>query len=169
MTLWRRAPRSVYQVYGEDQYLAGDGEPVREDRDEAEVQSHGSRSGRLLAFGLLAGVMASALGLVALDVLRHSPPAHSTAVAHSGPVQQSYPAEPAPTPPAPERLVRKSTAHSWRATVPTRSDARPLKRSTGQPEAVVQDAVPYAIQPQGAAPTTTNTESQADGEFGFER
>ena len=46
MSLWRRAPREVYRVYGEDQYLEGEtaseGETAaREDSTAAEPDSRG--------------------------------------------------------------------------------------------------------------------------------
>ncbi|HEX4837473.1 MAG TPA: hypothetical protein VFV03_02975, partial [Solirubrobacteraceae bacterium] len=91
MTLWHRAPREVYRVYGEDEYLAddapsaGDGShPTQAHEHEidhhaaAASWSHRSRSGRLVGLGLLVGVTVSALGLVAVNTA-HRPPAASRA------------------------------------------------------------------------------------------
>jgi hypothetical protein len=88
VTLWRRAPREVYRVYGEDEYFAETGAgSVDEDTGSAEEGSvaHGHPSirppfeapspvftpGRVLALALLT---ASALGALALVVLNGAPP-----------------------------------------------------------------------------------------------
>lgn len=101
MTLWRRAPRSVYQVYDEESYLSGDGaaasvgEPTGasgldgvsgpagagrsagEEREQMETLSHGPRAVRLLALGLLGVVSVIAATIIAAQTLHHSqaPPA----------------------------------------------------------------------------------------------
>ena len=95
MSLWRRAPREVYRVYGEDQYLegemaAGDETAAREDSMAAEPDSRGvaswaapvspgtagsssarpsgSHAGRLVGLGLLVGVGLATLALVFLNM-----------------------------------------------------------------------------------------------------
>lgn len=90
MSLWRRAPRQVYRVYGEDEYLAeehvaadteflGEAEDPRsyESGSEIRTAAHptGSRTSRLVGVGLLLGVTVGAAGLV-LSHLSHetSPP-----------------------------------------------------------------------------------------------
>lgn len=90
MSLWRSAPRQVYRVYGEDEYLAeeplaADAELLREAEDSrsyekgselgAATSSVGSRTPRLVGIGLLLGATVGAAGLV-LSHLSHeaSPP-----------------------------------------------------------------------------------------------
>jgi hypothetical protein len=98
MSLWRRAPREVYRVYGEDQYLEGDTAPegetaAREDARSVEPDSRdaasfaaevppaspgtagsssarpsGSHAGRLIGVGLLVGVGFATLVLVLLNI-----------------------------------------------------------------------------------------------------
>lgn len=97
MSLWRRAPRQVYRVYGEDEYLAeehvaADAEFLRgaedsrsyENGSEIRAAAHptGSRTPRLVGVGVLLGVTVGAAGLV-LSHLSHdaSPPR----VSSSGP------------------------------------------------------------------------------------
>ncbi len=89
MTLWQRAPRAVYSVCGEDEYLSEDGlhaagdEPgARHLGDEpgarhlveepstpylAQAPLRSSSSGRLVGLGLLVGVIVSAAVLVVLN------------------------------------------------------------------------------------------------------
>jgi hypothetical protein len=83
---WRRTPRAVYRVYGEDEYLDAGEVGVEEDTnptfggeyasDDQHTTTHrrplGSRSGRLVGIGLLVGVTVCALGLVVANVL-HRP------------------------------------------------------------------------------------------------
>lgn len=79
MSLWRRAPRQVYRVYGEDEYLSEEPEAAdveylqktedsvpRETRPEIGVEAPptGSRTPRSVAIGLLLGVTIGAAGLV---------------------------------------------------------------------------------------------------------
>jgi hypothetical protein len=80
VTLWQRAPRAVYSVCGEDEYLSEDGLHVAGDElgarhlvDEpstpylAQAPSRSSSSGRLVGLGLLVGVIVSAVVLVVLN------------------------------------------------------------------------------------------------------
>jgi hypothetical protein len=96
MTLWHRAPREVYRVYGEDEYLAEEAlsagqesPPSPADEYEADrsaavgLPSHRSRSGRLAGLGLLAGVTMAAFGLVALHANHRSPTASRIVVAQT--------------------------------------------------------------------------------------
>jgi hypothetical protein len=72
MTLWRRAPRAVYSVYGEDEYLSGGSvnaveEGAEEARPSAPVVAEVGRaswSARLIGLGLLAGITVGAIALV---------------------------------------------------------------------------------------------------------
>jgi hypothetical protein len=91
MTLWRRAPREVYRVYGEKEYLAeGDsliegheqsGDESRMDEatrvQDAQIPSfdsgtRSSRSVRLVGLGLLMGVTAGVLALVVSNASHRS-------------------------------------------------------------------------------------------------
>jgi hypothetical protein len=106
--LWRRAPRAVYRVYGEDEYLdAGEaavgedtnrgfgGEHAAEDQHTAAHQKpFGLRLGRLVGIGLLVGVTVCAFGLVVGNVL-HRP----SVATRSGflPRRPNVPASYAPT------------------------------------------------------------------------
>jgi hypothetical protein len=96
MSLWRRAPRQVYRVYGEDEYLAeehlaADADFLRaEDSRSYEKRSEigaaapptASRTPRLVGIGLLLGATVGAAGLV-LSHLSHE--ASTPQVSSSGP------------------------------------------------------------------------------------
>jgi len=92
MTFLHRAPREVYRVYGEEEYLAGEHDGVGEqspgsepDRqtDQPVISSgpRGSHAARLLGLGLLAGVTLGAVGLV-LSSLSHRAPVTPESVVH---------------------------------------------------------------------------------------
>jgi len=99
MTLWRRAPREVYRVYGEEEYLGGDAPSAVEESHQAPVQEHAkdhyavvghpayrAQAGRLVGLGLLVGVVVSAAALVVLNVAHRpptAPPATVARVAHA--------------------------------------------------------------------------------------
>lgn len=80
MTFWRRAPREVYRVYGEDEYLAGENDAIEDSDPTSETnrhqdrraivspRSHGSHTARLVGIGLLIGVTVGALGIVILNI-----------------------------------------------------------------------------------------------------
>jgi hypothetical protein len=80
MTLWRRAQREVYQVYGEDEYLSEDGLPGSDAEpspplpaaEQRHEQGYDSRSARLVGLGLLAGVTIGTLALVTLNMAHRS-------------------------------------------------------------------------------------------------
>ncbi|MGA9875705.1 MAG: hypothetical protein WBQ21_07845 [Solirubrobacteraceae bacterium] len=103
--LWRRAPRAVYRVYGEDEYLDGNevgleqstnpisgGEHAAEDRHTAaHPRRLGLRSGRLVGIGLFVGVAVCALGLVVVNALhRPSGTTRSGFVQHTHNVPAGY-------------------------------------------------------------------------------
>ncbi len=93
MSLWRRAPRQVYRVYAEDEYLAeehgaAESERLREAEQPGSRERRpeiglspptGSRTARLVGVGLLLGATVGAAGLV-LSHLTHeaSPPRGSS-------------------------------------------------------------------------------------------
>lgn len=102
MTLWRRAPRSVYEVYDEEQYLSDEGEPIGEPESVSEgfgqtavsqtaVSYNGPRTVRLFALGLLSVVTVSAAAIIAVGVLRHPNAAPTLGVARRDRV---YPTRP---------------------------------------------------------------------------
>jgi hypothetical protein len=90
VTFWQRAPREVYRVYGEEEYLAEDNPEVHAEGDMrtrgeryAERDAHSGtqtwpsplktqrpHSRRLIGLGLLASVTAGAFGLIVLNVSR---------------------------------------------------------------------------------------------------
>lgn len=112
MSLWRRAPRQVYRVYGEDEYLAeehvaDESEDLRcversglgENQAEVEVSPAvggrkrgpevgslsftGSRTPRLVGVGLLLGVTVGAAGLVLSHLTHEASPSRGPSGAHS--------------------------------------------------------------------------------------
>jgi hypothetical protein len=118
MTLWRRAPRSVYQVYDEESYLAGEdapagmGEPVdsggpvgvglpaHEERERMTTLSHGPRAVPLLTFGLL-GVVAAVAAIIVVVQLPHRPrAAPAPVVAHRDRTPSTWVSEPQQPKPA---------------------------------------------------------------------
>jgi hypothetical protein len=86
MSLWRRAPREVYRVYGEDEYLAEGAESPQE-ADLPHLAepppSRKSSSGRLVGLGLLAGVTVGTIGIVAINASRRVHVASRPGVAQS--------------------------------------------------------------------------------------
>ncbi len=95
MTLWRRAPREVYRVYGEEEYLGGDALSADEASHHAPAHEHGNsrhavvgspsyraQAGRLVGLGLLVGVIVSAAALVVLNATHRPPTAPPSTVAH---------------------------------------------------------------------------------------
>jgi hypothetical protein len=139
MTFWRRAPRSVYQVYDEESYLSGEGapagvgEPVASDElvstgtpagasgpagagglagDERErmvALSHGLRTVRLLALSLLGIVTAIAATIVAAQVLHHSQAAPAPVVAHRDRTRSAWTVTPQPSMPVSRERPRSTT------------------------------------------------------------
>jgi hypothetical protein len=83
MSLWHRAPREVYRVYGEDEYLVGDPVPGAEDApaEKVTLDESFSHSRRLLGLGLLAVVTVGALALVVLNASHRSEEPHASAAA----------------------------------------------------------------------------------------
>jgi hypothetical protein len=127
MTFWRRAPRSVYQVYDEESYLSGEGaaagvgepvgasgpvdagRPVGDGREHMEALSHGPRAARLLILGLLGVITAVAAIIVAAHVLHHSRAAPSPVAAHRDRTRSAWTAMPQPPTPASRERPRSTT------------------------------------------------------------
>jgi hypothetical protein len=86
--LWRRTPRAVYEVYGEDEYLSDGSEPVAEQPVPLlPIDDRGtSWSARLIGIGLLMGVVVSAIALVLLSAphpsTTHSGDTSSSRISH---------------------------------------------------------------------------------------
>jgi hypothetical protein len=88
MMPWQRAPREVYRVYGEDEYLAAEDRPASEQPYASAADSIGEDSpsalvspipgglhpGRLMGLGLLVGVTIGAVGLIVVNMSHRSPP-----------------------------------------------------------------------------------------------
>ncbi|HXC24229.1 MAG TPA: hypothetical protein VNU28_06565 [Solirubrobacteraceae bacterium] len=115
MSLWHRAPREVYRVYGEDRYLDAETAQLEEaatverdeggegswsapahpgDRGVSSVRSRESHAGRLVGLGLLVGVILATLALVLLNASRRhraviEPAARGVGVAE----QRGYPVD----------------------------------------------------------------------------
>jgi hypothetical protein len=91
VTLWKRAPRSVYSVYGEQEYLSGGDLDAGEQESSPAIAyepSSASRSTRLLGLGLLVGVILSAIALVALNASHPGAPSRGD-IGRRAPVDQA--------------------------------------------------------------------------------
>lgn len=197
MTLWNRAPREVYRVYGEDEYLAGDALSAGEESppapaDEYEADRHAavgspsqrSRSGRLAGLGMLAGVTMAAFGLVALHATQRSSPAlrvvvaqttHASITAHAAidaPVSHTAAAEMSHGP-----MLRVRSPARARTCVPCHHVARSVDANVTVAPTSAESAL-KAVSAEGAQPPhpiaseSTRSGAQAppiDGEFEFER
>jgi hypothetical protein len=194
MSFWRRAPRSVYQVYDEEQYLAGEsetageGELASEDHEQitvpTQVPTHGPRSVRLLALGVLAVVTVSAASIVAVAARHHSQTGPVPVVAHRGRTHPAWTTEPE----LPTRVSQAQPSRTPRVVLvasapvvpklPAHSSAVSSSRRVGMDERSVMPPSGAPMQPSSevadAAAWPTNessptNESQIDDEFGFER
>lgn len=193
MTLWRRAPRSVYRVYDEESYLSGEGAsagvggPADDGREQLAPPLRGPRALRLLALGLLGIVTAIAATIVAAQLLHHaqtdppvaarrdrtgsvwamaSQPPTPASREHPGSTTRSVTAAPVALAPA----IPATPAHSSVAA----SLGGSARRSGGS---VVSALVPPTRPSTGvanaawlsASESLAANESRANGEFGFER
>jgi hypothetical protein len=195
MTLWQRAPREVYRVYGEDEYLAeGEVHAATESRSvPVSEEAHGPRSGRLLGLGLLVGVTVGALGLVVLNVSHRGTAGSRLGVSHraaEGAVRHTS----APARTSPELAIHGSAAPVSRPGAPSppmRSAVRPqqvpsTRLTTRQPVGLSLRRRSRAARPSESTPIDASVERgrlwpvmsvptaseaavpPADGEFGFE-
>jgi hypothetical protein len=191
MTLWHRAPREVYRVYGQDEYLAEDDVQVgvgeASSAPPAGEEARGSRSGRLVGLGVLVGVTVGALGLVVLNVwhqrsavprsvvaqsARARAAGHPSAASHASTASHASVRVPVGAEPA----THTSTRPASHVSASVRPPARPLVRSPsrgGTPTRLVSNAV--SVGPwRGRLSTSELPASDAgaptiDGEFDFER
>jgi hypothetical protein len=173
MTLWRRAPREVYRVYGEDEYREDEylGEYLGEELDPTSTHAHeedhhaaiesrrpGSHSGRLVGLGLLVGVTVGALGLVVLNASHRSPmSAGPEPVAHASSAPISFAR--APARPPMRSLAMGSRPH------PSRCTARLAESAPSQALAQPWQAGPS----ESEHPELDMAAPPVDREFGFER
>lgn len=197
MTLWRRAPRSVYEVYDEEGYLSGEGEPIGgpESADESfgqtavsqtAVSCKDSRTVRLFALGLLSVVTVSAAAIVAVGVSRH-PNAPALGVARRDGV---YPTRPSAGRsgwiPRTHTTVKAAAVSAIAASAApqvhprvggySHSILRQQGFARGRPYVVYaataeiqasSDAAGKAVW--GTGESSFTSEARIDGEFGFER
>jgi hypothetical protein len=183
VTLWKRAPRSVYSVYGEQEYLSGGDLDAGEQEPSLAIAyepSSASRSTRLLGLGLLVGVILSAIALVALNASHPHTPSrrdigrrasvNRTSGTASAPVRPGR-ATHAGTHAKTEglsafRAVRRDREHGERfvARVPTATP--PVRAGSTQP--TVLESSPTRLPRSGRSGSVRVVEL-IDGEFGFER
>jgi hypothetical protein len=177
MTLWSRAPREVYRVYGEDEYLTEEHDAVEavhprtetdglEDRQSVLAQSPSrSRSARLIGFGLLAGVTVGATGLVVSSASHRDSTPPSQILSRGAPTQI---AGQAPTASFSAKGYAARTRVSGSSSQP-RQLARTHRLSIGRSKTflAVSDDRPWLEAP--FPPTTNMPASPPRGEFEFER
>ncbi len=157
MSLWRRAPRQVYCVYGQDEYVsdghpAGETEPPHDEPEsdflgrapEVGVPAPGARSRgpRLIGVGLLLGAAIGAGGLVVSHLHGQSSPPGAGA---------SAPSAAHPIPPASSGSERRAPgASSARPDLQARSNERPASPA-GTPES----SLPGVADGPGGGSTAT--------------
>lgn len=199
MTLWHRAPREVYRVYGQDEYLAEDDRSRVEELHAESVdgyrgddhpsvtssQSHASRPARLVGLGLLVGVVVGVVGLVVLNgshpssarpqssVVQSAPKdaaGRSSTAAHESGASHAFTRISA----GPEPATPASGNAVSRARASMRSSARPLPRPRAErpTESASNTVAVMPSQPQSPASELSGPDaavSSIDGEFDFER
>ncbi len=160
MKLWHRAPRQVYRVYGEDEYLAQDDLQAQEtgptpvdgygygDHAVASSRPHSSRAGRLVGLCLFVGVSAGALGLVVVNVLHRSRVASRSVIAQGA---RNPPTNDASAGAHAHAAVSSGAAIKWagavRAKTPSSSGSALTRTS-----ASVDGATPSAHEPRTHTP-----------------
>jgi hypothetical protein len=183
MTFWRRAPREVYRVYGEDEYLAegehasaeahlaDDGRPGQAWSQATGAQVRAPHSGRLLGLGLLVGVTVGALGLVLLNASHRprsaSPPSASprSVKASTGSRQAVGGSAAVASDSRQAARAQRHLAVSWRSRIKSPAGSAPSAEpmGSGLPVGSGLRASAYELSESGVAV------SRADDEFGFER
>ncbi|MFZ1154971.1 MAG: hypothetical protein WAN93_08715 [Solirubrobacteraceae bacterium] len=196
MTLWHRAPREVYRVYGEDEYLA-EGEIHAEGYAHAEGEVHaystahveeetrrsslrgraqGRRSQRLVGLGLLVGVAVGALGLVALNASHRPAVGSQPGFAHSADAPAARrPSTGALADPSPAVRMPTEAGSSRRKLAPQSAPAhqpfRPRLRAgspiNSAPSAALAET--RELWPSASELSESDTASATDEEFNFER
>jgi hypothetical protein len=164
MSLWNRAPRQVYEVHGEDDYVTHDDATPNEcaapQLDTSVVSS--PRSGGVLGLALLVVVTLGAVALVLL-ALSHAPAGRHTVAERQVPSGDSHRSFPGPSTTAPPEVHRPThskrhvRADIFQVTRPRRRNRRIAGGHVETPTIVI---APPGGQPSGAP---------ARGEFDFER
>jgi hypothetical protein len=185
VTLWRRTPREVYRVYGEQEYLAEEpnipGESEIGRGSDLRSPDVGWKASRLIGLGLLLGVTIGSLALVAWNVSRRaspgsrqrlapsangdplgrasaSPRTRSSLRSHATAEQAAWALAPAVLPrPEPERPPRSSLAHP-------RIELRSTPRAT-----LPAPATHGVVAMTRAGSPELVASPQTDSEFDFER
>jgi hypothetical protein len=192
VTLWRRAPREVYRVYREEEYLADEDQSTGEAPHPTPVQAYeqdshstsalsqspGSRAGRLFGFGLLTGVTIGVAGLVVLNASHRFPSTTPRGVPQSTPARSSSSPRGAHFTSGdvsirPETAVKRSAANRPEAWLsmpqPTRRPAALRDRRFPQSRAVTVSAQPRTQEANAPLPGEQVTAVSSIGdEFGFE-
>jgi hypothetical protein len=187
MSLFHRAPREVYRVYGEDEYVA---EPVVEGEEDerferpayVEPPPHSLGTGRLLGIVVLVLVALSAVGVVALNASRRTPAATS-AKSPAAPVSRPAQVDSAVGPrPRQERVAVSGGTPRAHARTRTTLLARPVHAPASRVSVV--SAPPVSAQRASAPPVSSlppvalarlpaaepsGVAERAAAEFGFER
>ena len=164
MSLWRRAPRQVYCVYGQDEYLseaasAGDTELQQHEAErdfadrapEVGVAAPGARSRgpRLIGVGLLLGAAIGAGGLVVSHLHSQSSPPRAGASASSA----AHPIPPASSGAPARRAPGASGARH-------KSQVRPSERSAS-PAGTPESSLPgVAAGPRGGSSATRSAQAR---------
>jgi hypothetical protein len=187
----RRRPRTVYRVYGEEEYLAGvDTLSAREDLPLAGEPTHGRRLQRIAGAAALTGAVGTVGGVVGLAGLRmHTLDRREIAQRVRSPVRAVAVRGHTSTP---AHMVRRRTPHpigarriharrgtavrlSHDSALRPRSAARTIvvSASRSTPARVVR-AVPgistgATSAAQGPSPANPDVRPRAQSEFGFER
>lgn len=193
MTFWQRAPRQVYRVYGEDEYLdANDVQPGGDAQLEGDAltdgatrglslnrEGQGSRSGRFIGLGLLLFVIAGALGLVISNVLHRQSATAPYGVTQNAEMGAEHRpslgahGEPEPvvrTPTAPASSLRQPAGRQMRASArlalgSRQSAGSPAVPALRTPSRKIVRLPPFASGRSGFVPHATH----AGDEFDFER
>jgi hypothetical protein len=173
MTRLRRRPRTVYRVYGEEEYLAGAGAfTAWEDAPPAEEPTPGRRLQRLAGAAALTGAVGTVGGVVGLAGLRaHAVDRREIAQRVVPPVRAAPTRGHASTP---AHMARRRTIHPIR---PQRVNARRgtavalSHRPTPRAETAARTIAVSAPQASAAqhAPAAAHAGPRAQSEFGFER
>jgi hypothetical protein len=182
VTLWQRAPREVYRVYGEDEYLSADDAHATQGESQPRAGEEGSpsllggdlrysRSGRLLGLGLLVVVTVGAVGLVVASA-SHRHVAPSSGVLRGAPANIASPSS-ATESVKHGQAVRKQTfavPSSGERTVRSPLLLSPARRSYTKTGKSVLIQVPTRIPlPQAEISAPVGPATHIDGEFDFER
>ena len=168
MSRWGRAPRQVYEVHGEDDYLAGNGAPPNVcamRQVDASVES--SSAARVLGLALLAVVTLGAISLVLLHASHRPMVRQSVAEPHASPNprRRAFPGTPSSAPP-PIHRPPHSGRHVRAPTVRVARSHRLRKRIAGGHVQPIQPSR-LALPPTDERPIGVPV--GAAGEFDFER